>query len=213
MEGVASMVRSLAAWTLAAAGTRPKKTRPFHIVGEGSIGVGKTETLREMCKILRAMGYRVVFREENVQRWLLLQLLQPMYVAGKTVRDPSARSVATCAFNVLGPMVDFARRRLANLKLTAADADIIVEERGPSTTLHVFNTVSRKPGYTASYLQEEHEVAVHELFGLVDTKRRTSLGVKGTETNIAGTRFSENYIFSDHFDDIDRLFNFSNEIG
>ena len=73
MEGVASMVRSLAAWTLAAAGTRPKKTRPFHIVGEGSIGVGKTETLREMCKILRAMGYRVVFREENVQRWLLLR--------------------------------------------------------------------------------------------------------------------------------------------
>jgi len=143
------------------------KKQPFVVTVDGLIGVGKTDTVKELTRVLEERKFKVVFREEHVQRWLDDRLLQLMYGAGKASNDREVRSAATSVFNILGPMVDFAKRRVENAKLT--DVDVVIEERSAATTQQIFNLVSKDPNYAASELLPEHERAMDSLFSFIDS--------------------------------------------
>ena len=142
-------------------------------VVEGNIGVGKTMVIESMGRQLLQLSRKPALHTEDVDRWISLGLLQPMYAPAA---DETLGSIATCAFETLGPFTDFAKRSLA--LFAANPAEVHIWERQISTTLEVFNKLSLDSEYTASSMTQSHSEALHYMVDVLDLLSGGKLKIK-----------------------------------
>ena len=124
---------------------------PLRVTVDGLIGAGKTTTIHKMAQKLRSAGLRVRIEEENVKRWLELDLLQEQH---------KGTSAGAIAFQTLGPLSD---ALIGNEPSTTNDVDVILEERCCRAG-EIFCQAAKDARYKPCNMRSDHADAMLELY-------------------------------------------------